>query len=61
MGSGIGRFLRLTVSHIRLKIPYEDFPSTRRVVALVQVTNGAMDKSVHSCLQCPQCVHLRCC
>eukprot|EP00775_Hariotina_reticulata_P007362 gene7362-7573_t len=33
---GIGRFLRLTVSNIRLRIAYEDFPSTKRLVALVQ-------------------------
>lgn len=35
--SGIGRFLRLTVSNIRLRIAYEDFPSTQRLVAMVQV------------------------
>lgn len=34
---GIGRFLRLTVSNIRLRIAYEDFPSTQRLVAMVQV------------------------
>lgn len=36
-GAGIGRFLRLTVSNIRLRIAYEDFPSTQRLVAMVQV------------------------
>jgi Piezo non-specific cation channel, R-Ras-binding domain len=35
--TGIGRFLRLTVSNLRLKIFTEDFPSTQRVVAMVQV------------------------
>jgi hypothetical protein len=35
--AGIGRFLRLTVSNIRLRIAYEDFPSTQRLVAMVQV------------------------
>lgn len=38
--AGIGRFLRLTVSNIRLRIAYEDFPSTQRLVAMVQVGWG---------------------
>jgi hypothetical protein len=33
---GISRFLRLWLTNIRLKIPYEDFGSTRRLVALCQ-------------------------
>lgn len=33
---GIGRFLRLWVANMRLKIPFEDFPSTQRLVALCQ-------------------------
>ncbi len=33
---GIGRFLRLWLTNLRLKIPYEDFGSTRRLVALCQ-------------------------
>ncbi len=33
---GIGRFLRLWLTNIRLKIPYEDFASTKRLVALCQ-------------------------
>jgi len=33
---GLGRFLRLSFSNLRLKIPYEDLPSTRRLVALCQ-------------------------
>ncbi|GIL87298.1 hypothetical protein Vretifemale_15360 [Volvox reticuliferus] len=32
----IGRFLRLSVSSLRLRIPTEDLPSTRRLVALCQ-------------------------
>jgi hypothetical protein len=48
MLSGIGRFLRLTVSNIRLRIAYEDFPSTDRLVALVQVMSfaGTIDEWV---------------
>ena len=30
----IGRFLRLSVAGLRLRIPTEDLPSTRRLVAL---------------------------
>jgi hypothetical protein len=33
---GIGRILRLWLTNLRLKIPYEDFGSTRRLVALCQ-------------------------
>ncbi|PNH02556.1 Protein PIEZO, partial [Tetrabaena socialis] len=32
----LGRFLRLSVSSLRLRIPTEDLPSTRRLVALCQ-------------------------
>ncbi|KXZ45122.1 hypothetical protein GPECTOR_58g571 [Gonium pectorale] len=32
----IGRFLRLSVAALRLRIPTEDLPSTRRLVALCQ-------------------------
>ncbi len=32
----IGRFLRLSVANLRLRIPTEDLPSTRRLVALCQ-------------------------
>lgn len=34
---GIGRFLRLSVTNIRMRIPYEDLPSTRRLDSLCQV------------------------
>lgn len=34
---GIGRFLRLSVSNLRMRIPFEDLPNTRRLVALCQV------------------------
>ena len=34
---GLGRFLRLSVSNLRLTIPYEELPSTRRLVTLCQV------------------------
>lgn len=33
---GIGRFLRLSVADMRLRIPTEDLPSTRRLVQLCQ-------------------------
>jgi hypothetical protein len=39
VAAGIGRFLRLTVANIRLRIPYEDFPSTQRLLGMLQVTN----------------------
>jgi piezo-type mechanosensitive ion channel component 1/2 len=38
---GIGRFLRLSMTNIRMRIPYEDLPNTRRLVALCQVRRGA--------------------
>ena len=31
---GIGRFLRLSVSNLRMRIPFEDVPNPRRLVAL---------------------------
>lgn len=34
---GIGRFLRLSVANLRMRIPFEDLPNTRRLVALCQV------------------------
>ena len=33
---GIGRFLRLSMTNIRTRIPFEDLPNTRRLVALCQ-------------------------
>lgn len=33
---GIGRFLRLGITNLRMRIPYEDLPTTRRLVALCQ-------------------------
>jgi hypothetical protein len=33
---GIGRFLRLSVTNLRMRIPYEDLPTTQRLVALCQ-------------------------
>lgn len=33
---GIGRFLRLSVTNLRMRIPFEDLPTTRRLVALCQ-------------------------
>lgn len=38
---GIGRFLRLSMTNIRMRIPYEDLPNTRRLVALCQVSAAA--------------------
>ena len=34
---GIGRFLRLSTSNMRMRIPFDDLPNTSRLVALVQV------------------------
>ena len=39
---GIGRFLRLSVSNLRMRIPFEDLPNTRRLVALCQVGERCM-------------------
>ena len=33
---GIGRFLRLSVTNLRMRIPFEDLPTTRRLVELCQ-------------------------
>jgi hypothetical protein len=33
---GIGRFLRLSVTNLRMRIPFEDLPTTRRLVILCQ-------------------------
>ncbi len=33
---GIGRFLRLSITNLRMRIPFEDLPTTRRLVALCQ-------------------------
>jgi len=33
---GIGRFLRLSVTNLRMRIPFEDLPTARRLVALCQ-------------------------
>lgn len=35
---GLGRFLRLSMTNLRLTIPYEELPSTRRLVTLCQVS-----------------------
>ena len=47
----LGRFLRLSVSNMRLRIPTEDLPSTRRLVALCQdiVVARAQSKSRAAC------------
>ena len=34
---GIGRFLRLSASNMRIRIPYTEMPDTSRLVALCQV------------------------
>jgi len=34
---GIGRFLRLSISNMRMRIPYDDLPNTSRLIALCQV------------------------
>jgi uncharacterized membrane protein YoaT (DUF817 family) len=31
---GIGRFLRLAITNLRMRIPYENFPSTERLMSL---------------------------
>ena len=33
---GIGRFLRLSITNLRMRIPFEDLPTTRRLVSLCQ-------------------------
>lgn len=33
---GIGRFFRLGITNLRMRIPYEDLPTTRRLVSLCQ-------------------------
>ena len=33
---GIGRFLRLSTSNMRMRIPFDDLPNTSRLVALCQ-------------------------
>jgi hypothetical protein len=33
---GIGRFLRLSITNLRMRIPYENFPSTERLMSLCQ-------------------------
>ena len=39
---GIGRFLRLSTQHMRMRIMYEDLPTTKRLVALCQVSNASV-------------------
>ena len=39
---GIGRFLRLGMTGVRARIPYEDLPNTRRLGALCQVGGCVM-------------------
>ena len=34
---GIGRFLRLSTSNMRMRIPFDDLPNTQRLTALCQV------------------------
>jgi hypothetical protein len=45
----IGRFLRLSFSNVRQRIPYEEFGSTRRVLAMVQVRAGRVSDCVAVC------------
>lgn len=33
----LGRFLRLSISNMRMRIPYDDLPNTSRLIALCQV------------------------
>ena len=33
---GIGRFLRFSTQHARMRIPFEDLPTTKRLIALCQ-------------------------
>jgi Piezo non-specific cation channel, R-Ras-binding domain len=37
---GIGRFLRLATTNLRMRIPYEDLPNTARLISLCQVPSG---------------------
>ena len=36
---GIGRFLRLSASNMRIRIPFTEMPDTSRLVALCQVSS----------------------
>ena len=67
---GIGRFLRFSTQHARMRIPFEDLPTTKRLIALCQVQTSAVHTNRLFCLApCPgsrhsfsstlklQCVH----
>lgn len=39
---GIGRFLRFSTQHARMRIPFEDLPTTKRLIALCQACNSIL-------------------
>ena len=39
---GIGRFLRFSTQHARMRIPFEDLPTTQRLIALCQARTSAL-------------------
>jgi hypothetical protein len=65
---GIGRFLRFSTQHARMRIPFEDLPTTKRLIALCQVyvlwalpaqllCSGvipAVQPCAHACVSCTE-------
>lgn len=48
-----GRFLRLAISNMRMRIPYDDLPNTSRLIALCQA------RCQNICRGCSTCPHSR--
>ena len=48
---GIGRFLRFSTQHARMRIPFEDLPTTKRLIALCQVQALAMQPLLSGIMQ----------
>ena len=44
---GIGRFLRFSTQHARMRIPFEDLPTTKRLIALCQVWRNPEHRAPH--------------
>ena len=44
---GIGRFLRFSTQHARMRIPFEDLPTTKRLIALCQVWRHPEHRAPH--------------
>ena len=60
---GLGRILRNRTRGLRMRIPFEDLPSTLRLLALCQVCRAAMPMQLHIRVLSPmqhatcRCVH----